>query len=103
MTIIVMGHLKAQPGEVDRLADALTRMMALTNQEEGCLHYSFARVIGDPDTIIVSERWASPEALAAHGASAHMAEFNAAVGGAKLVEVKVDAWQAEHWRTLIGG
>lgn len=102
MTIIVMGHLRAAPGDVDRLKDALSTMMAATNAEEGCEHYSFARHIDDPDTIIISERWASPEALAAHGASDHMKAFNAAVGGAKIEAISVKAWTAEPWRTLIG-
>jgi len=102
MTIIVMGHIRAAPGEIDRLRDVLTEMVARTNEEEGCDHYSFARAVGDPDLLIISERWASAEALAAHGASAHMAAFNKAIGGAQIQDVSVNAWTAEHWRTLMG-
>lgn len=102
MTIIVMGHIKAAPGEVERLKDAMSTMLALTNAEEGCEHYSFARHIDDPDTIIISERWASAEALTAHFASAHMAEFNRAIGTAKIEGVVVKAWNGQFWRNLIG-
>jgi quinol monooxygenase YgiN len=102
MTIIVMGELEAESGEVDRLEDALATMMAATNAEAGCEHYSFARLIGAPDTIIVSERWSSAEALAAHSASPHMAAFNRAVGGARLKRISVKAWDGTFWRTLIG-
>ncbi len=102
MTIIVMGHIRAEAGEVARLQPALSTMLAATNAEEGCEHYSFAAHIDDPDTLIISERWASREALAAHGASDHMKTFNRAIGGAKLIETSVKAWNGEFWRTLIG-
>lgn len=103
MTIIVMGHISTEAGEVERLRPALVRMALLTREEEGCELYSFAVAVDDADTVIISERWASAEALAAHGASAHMAEFNKAVGGAKLKDISVKAWNGEFWRNLIGG
>ena len=65
-------------------------MVAATNQEQGCLHYAFAQDIADPDLIRISERWESQEALAAHGASAHMAAFNKAMGS--VVREGADLW-----------
>lgn len=102
MTIIVMGYLRTAKGLVDKIVPALSAMMAATNAEEGCEHYSFSRHIDDPDMIIISERWASPEALAAHGASAHMKAFNQALSGVRLEGLSVKAWTGDHWRTLIG-
>lgn len=102
MTIIVMGHIHAAPGEILRLKDALSAMLAATNAEDGCEHYSFAAHIDDPDMLIISERWASAEALAAHGASDHMKAFNRAIGGAVLKQVSVKAWKGDFWRTLAG-
>ncbi len=103
MTIIVMGHIHTGPGEAARLKEALSAMMAATNAEEGCEHYSFAAHIDDPDLIIISERWTSAEALAAHGATAHMKAFNKALGGAVLKQVLVKAWDGAFVRTLVGG
>lgn len=102
MTIIVMGHIQAGAGEVARLKEALSAMMAATNAEDGCEHYSFAAHIDDPDLIIISERWTSAEALTAHGATAHMKTFNKALGGAVLKQVLVKAWEGEFARTLVG-
>lgn len=102
MTIIVMGHLRTAPGEIERLHEALSAMLAATNAEPGCEHYSFARHVDDPDTLIISERWASAEALAEHGASDHMKAFNQAVGGAKLLDVSVKSWDGTFLRTLVG-
>ena len=100
--LLIEGWLKLATGEFDKVADQAQAMVKATNEEEGCLHYSFSRDIADPDLIRISERWASQEALAAHSASAHMAAFNKAIGGAQIQDVSVNAWTAEHWRTLMG-
>lgn len=102
MTVIVMGHIRAPASEIDRLKPAIDAMVAATTQEEGCEHYSFARHVGDPELLILSERWASAEALAAHGQTAHMKAFNQAIAGATLHAVSVKVWNGSFWRTLIG-
>ncbi len=73
--LIIEGWLKLAAGEFDKVADAARTMVAETNREAGCLAYSFARDITDPDLIRIAERWESQEALAAHGQSAHMADI----------------------------
>ena len=102
MTIIVMGHIKAAPEEIVRLRDAISAAVAATNAEQGCEHYRFSVDLDDPGTLYINERWASAEALAAHGASEHLKTFNRAIGGAALTEVSVKAWNGEFWRTLVG-
>jgi quinol monooxygenase YgiN len=72
-----------------------------TNQEVGCLHYAFAQDIADPDLIRISERWESQEALAAHGASAHMAEFNKAMGGVQREGADLRLYTADEVRRLM--
>ena len=66
-----------------------------------CIHYSFARDIGDPDLIHIAERWREAEALGAHGKSAHMAAFNKAMGS--VTREGMDLWldNAEGVRKLI--
>lgn len=54
---------------------AVVAMMQASRAEDGCLDYTFARDLADPNTLVLFERWRDREALAAHGASAHMAEF----------------------------
>ena len=55
--------------------DAIVAMVRASRAEDGCLDYTFARDLADPDTLVLFERWRDRDALAAHGASAHMAEF----------------------------
>lgn len=100
--IIVMGHAKLGAGEIDRLAAAMEAQINATRAEQGCLHYGFSRDILEPDTMIISERWSSNEAIAAHFASPHMARFNAVLASAKVLEVSVKAYENGEVRTLMG-
>jgi quinol monooxygenase YgiN len=53
----------ALQGRGDALADGLLRAAALLEDAEGCELYVINRVPGDPDTVWVTEIWASREAL----------------------------------------
>lgn len=98
--LMIEGWLKLAPGEFAKVRDAGIAMVKATNAEEGCLHYAFAQDISDPDLIRISERWSSQEALAAHSASAHMAEFNKALGSVALAGADVRLYSAEELRKL---
>ncbi|MFN2100221.1 putative quinol monooxygenase [Altererythrobacter sp. MF3-039] len=76
--IQINGTITLAPGTVASKPDvveALVTMVRTSRAEDGCLDYTFAQDFADPDTLIVFERWRDAEALAAHGKSAHMAEF----------------------------
>ncbi|HVF93790.1 MAG TPA: antibiotic biosynthesis monooxygenase family protein [Sphingomonas sp.] len=100
--ILVMGHIKVATGEGARLKDILAAHMAQVAQEEGCDHYSFAFDAADPDMIRIAERWASPEALAAHGQAEHQKAFGRTLRDFTVEAISVKAWNGEFWRTLIG-
>ncbi len=101
--IIIEGWVKLAEGELDRLQDAAVTMMTETRKEEGCLLYVYSREIENPDTMRITERWVDQAAVEAHNASPHMAEFNKAIGDAKILGVHVQAYPAEEGRTLMGG
>jgi quinol monooxygenase YgiN len=101
--IIVEGHARLGPGEMDRLKDAMRAQIEATRAEPGCIHYSYAADVLDPDVMRISEIWESQEALEAHFKAPHMAVFNAEFRAAKVLGIKVDAYAAEHSRTLLGG
>ena len=101
--IIVHGHARLGAGELQRLAPEMRAQIEATRAEAGCLHYSYAADVLDPDVMRISEIWTDWAALEAHFKAPHMAAFNAAFRAAKVVEVKVDAYDAQHSRTLMGG
>ena len=99
--LLIEGWIKLAKGEFDKVRDAGITMVEATNREDGCLHYAFAQDIADPDLIRISERWESQEALAAHGASAHMAAFNKVMGGVQREGADLRLYSAEEVRRLM--
>lgn len=76
--IQINGTITLAPGTIasnPETVEAIKAMVAASRAENGCLDYTFAQDLSDPDTLIIYERWRDPEAVAAHGKSAHMAEF----------------------------
>ena len=76
--IQINGTIQLAPGTVAAKPDvveAIKTMVAASRAEDGCLTYTFAQDMADPDVLIIYERWRDRNALAAHGQSAHMAEF----------------------------
>lgn len=76
--IQINGTIQLAPGTVannQETVEAIKAMVAASRAEDGCYTYTFAQDMSDPDVLIIYERWRDREALAAHGASAHMAEF----------------------------
>ena len=99
--LLIEGWIKLGQGEFEKVRAQGIAMVKATNEEAGCLHYSFAQDIADPDLIRISERWESQEALAAHGASAHMAEFNKAMAGVQREGADLWLYSAEAVRKLL--
>lgn len=102
MTIIVTGHIQLGQGQGERLRDTLVAHAAATGAEQGCERYGFAFDCGDADLIRISERWASPEALAAHGRADHQRAFGRALREFEIKAISVKAWDGAFWKTLIG-
>jgi quinol monooxygenase YgiN len=79
--IIIAGTISIDPDKADQaIADAVV-MMKATHAEAGNLAYVFSLDPLAPGQIQLFERWTDEEALAAHSASAHMAEFRPKMGG----------------------
>jgi quinol monooxygenase YgiN len=82
--IHVVAHLTAHPGQRQAVLDAFHANMPAVHAEAGCIAYQpvvdatgvgpFQAPIGE-DSFMVLETWASLEALMAHAAAPHMAEY----------------------------
>jgi quinol monooxygenase YgiN len=101
--IVVMGRIEVEEGEIVRLQSDLAKQMTATQQEDGCEHYVFSRDVTNLNRLILTECWRDADALAAHMKSPHMAEFNQAIGGAKVVSASVKEYEIANVRSLIGG
>jgi quinol monooxygenase YgiN len=101
--IIVEGFARFAAGEMERLQQEMRAQIEASRAEPGCLEYSYSADVLDPDLMRIIEKWENWDALETHFKAPHMAVFNAAFRAAKVLSIKVDAWSAEHSRTLLGG
>ena len=82
--IHVVAILTAKPGQRAALLQALHGNLDAVRAEQGCLEYGpvidAARTPSafGADTILVIEKWANEDALAAHAKSPHMVAYAAA-------------------------
>ncbi len=84
--IHVLAIITAKPGMRDAVLKEFRANMPAVHAEEGCIEYGpavDAEGMGriqtplGPDSFVVIEKWASPEALKAHAAAPHMAAYAA--------------------------
>ena len=79
---------------------AIVEMVRASRAEDGCLDYSFARDLADPDTLILFERWRDAAALEAHGKTAHMAEFQKAMAANPPVSRELRMYETDEGQPL---
>jgi quinol monooxygenase YgiN len=84
--IHILAIITAKPGMRDAILKEFRANVPAVHAEKGCIEYgpaidaegmgSFQTKFGT-DTFVVIEKWESPDALKAHGASPHMAAYAA--------------------------
>ena len=79
MSIVVIATLTPKPGRVQDAVDAFAGASPLVHEEVGCELYALHT---DQSTLVMVERWASADDLAAHSTGAAMAELNRLMGDA---------------------
>jgi quinol monooxygenase YgiN len=76
-------------GKMDEYLEEVKKLRPLVLAEKGCVEYTFVREFKsslniqeevNPNRLTLIEKWETPEALAVHGASSHMKDFNLRVG-----------------------
>jgi quinol monooxygenase YgiN len=81
----VIAVIQTKPGKRDDVLKLFKANVSAVLAEDGCIEYgatvdcaaaTFAAPYG-PDTFVVVEKWASLDALKAHGASPHMKAYGA--------------------------
>ncbi|MCO6419255.1 antibiotic biosynthesis monooxygenase [Siccirubricoccus sp. KC 17139] len=86
--IHVIAIITTKPGKREEVLGHFRANMPAVHAEKGCIEYGPAidlegagkiQTPFGPDTFVVIEKWESPEALKAHAAAPHMAEYAAKV------------------------
>lgn len=87
--LIVTGIIEVNPDGIAAAQTAAIAMMEETRKEAGCYLYEFSQLVEAPAKFRVYEEWEDAAALKAHGESAHMAVFRAALGEIGVVSREV--------------
>lgn len=74
--VVVSAVIPAKEGQLEELISSFTAHTEAVHAEDGCLLYAAHRC---DEGLLVIERWASPEALAAHSAGQAMQAIGAAI------------------------
>ncbi len=71
--IVVVGSLRARPGQEAPAREALEGLVEPTHAEDGCILYALHQSPDDATRLAFVERWTSREHLDAHLRSPHIA------------------------------
>ena len=91
--LVVAGSVRIDPARREEALRAALEMMEATRREAGCRAYTLSADLADPGRFHLFEEWDSPEALAAHFATPHMARFQQALGGLGVRELAVQRYE----------
>ena len=69
--ITVIALYKTKPETAEAVAEVLSRHVAATREEPGCVHFVALRSCDEPDRFVLYEQYADEDAFAAHRASTH--------------------------------
>lgn len=91
--IVIAGFYRFPLDQIEAVRPAMAKMIELSRAEPGCGHYAFSEDVVEPGLIRVSESWESEDALKAHAASAHMAEWRAASAAHGIHDRTITAYE----------
>lgn len=80
--LTIIANIIAKEDKVDLVKAELIKLIDKTRVEEGCINYDLHQDNSNPAHFVFHENWESEAALDTHLASAHIADYIAAVEGA---------------------
>lgn len=93
--VVVNGIVKTSQADIAALQEAIATMEKASREEAGCIDYTFSVEVSDRDVIRITEKWDNVDALMAHMATPHMAEFQKAMGAHPPTSMEVCFYEAE--------
>jgi quinol monooxygenase YgiN len=92
--IVINARIGADADTIEQLRQAIAVMEQASRSEAGCRDYTFSVELSDPDTLRITELWDDMDALAAHFATPHMAEFGNALRAHPPRSLEVRCYEA---------
>ena len=91
--LVIAGRFRLDPAKRAQAVAAARDLMRETRREPGCVSYTFTSDLEDEAVFHIFEEWESPEALAAHFATPHMARFQKVVPSLGPTETRVQRYE----------
>ena len=98
--IVVTGHIRLAPENMDRIRPHMRKVLEATRKEPGCLLYAYGEDVLDPGLVRIVERWRDWSALEAHGETPHIVVWRAALKEIGVVERELMAHAAGEERVI---
>jgi quinol monooxygenase YgiN len=92
--LVLVVSIDTTADNIAAIQDAIAAMEKASRAEEGCHDYTFAVELSDPNKLRITECWENEDALKAHFATPHMAEFNAAMAQAAPRSMDLKCYEA---------
>lgn len=90
LTIVV--RIKAKAGMESRVQQKLTKLLAPTRAEQGCINFDLHRAADDPSLFLVHENWISDEALQKHFAMPYLRAWLADAEALLAAPMELTRW-----------
>jgi quinol monooxygenase YgiN len=94
--LVAIGDVVAQVPERRAAERVMLSAQAAARQQDGCVSFVFAEVLGDPGRFIVVQRWRDHGALEAHYRSDSFAAYQAAIGPLLARESELEVHEVTH-------
>jgi len=93
--IVISGILELDPSKIDLAVELTNTLCAATRDEPGNVTYEYWRDPNNAGRVRVFEEWESDDAINAHMASPHMADFLGAAGDIGITGVDISRYDVE--------
>ena len=93
--IVIEGSVRVPAEKIEAARPAMERMIRASRAEPGCLDYAYGLDVLDPGLIRVTERWESRDALKAHFATPHMAQWRGVFSSLGLTDRSLRLYEAD--------
>lgn len=100
MTLIIAGTVRVPPENLAALKPHMTRMLAGSRAEDGCVVYSYGEDVAEPGLIRVFEVWRDQAAIDSHFKAPHMAAWRAAGAELGVFERRLSLYEVAAERAL---
>jgi len=94
--IVISGTIDFDPAKAEEAIAATDTLCAATRQEAGNAAYEYWQDPHNPGRLRVFEEWADDDALNAHMAAPHMAEFMGAAGGFGITGIDISRYDVDN-------